>query len=583
MASIWRCRSRVRLRHILSIDQPITLFRHPFSSWSPQCQRKALEEKVPPPPQPATIWRRRSRLLLEAQSKANHLTHEARPDLKLLKAAIWHDIGKNGSERLFADKEQTDRVLARITDLYNEMALKGIAIDNRWCLIMITSFGNILTQRTESAEGISHEEMLHYLRLARKLFLEVSSELTQPRFTNTALIHGILDLEMKVAMTLIREAKENQDVNRSIIINDHLHWVTDMANIMATRPKDELYHQDLISLSSTKAGTTTINLHILRRDYVRAIESLRQLLKHAANIPKSTNVKGEARTLHLRRIEQNHNLARGAIINVLVVLCRDVRKEGGHFRSLIKEVIKIAHDSVEDGLWDIMSGDEQSRSKLSSRNGKGPSFDFARLCVRAINAVSPATTRKRRATEGVMYAMIHGDERQHCEDFFDLMKVIIDIRSATVARELAQTLRQSTSDVPLTDLEPITQPWRRSFRWIFDINREMSARVVWCLFSPWCRNEMRIGMRDRTAYEEAQLLADEETDLFLKRFALVLNDFMILFGMSEGSWRAAAIALGKILNLLPSIEGRKQAKEMFEEAYEKARKNNFGAIPQTKK
>lgn len=587
MASIWRCRSRVRLRHILSNDPPIILFRHAFSTFFPQGQRKDAYKVALS--QQALIWRKRSRILLEAQSKTPAI--KSNRVSMLLRAAIWHDINQVSKNMLFADKEQTDGVLRRITDLYDEMTTNGIPIDNKWCQIMITSFGNILTQRSESSEGISYAEMLHFLKLARKMFLQVSTQLIQTTFTNTVLIHGILDLEMKVAMTLVREANENPDYNRNNI-NEHLHWVTDMANMMAARreissqglsPEAEAYQQDLISLSSAKAGTTTINLFILRHDYSRAIDALRQLLKHTANIPKSTNSKGEAQVQHFRRIGQIHTIARGALINVLVVLCRDVRKEGGRFRSLIKEVIKLAHNSIEDGIWDIMRGDHRSRSGLLSRDGKGPSYDFARLCARAISAVSPAYVRDRKAANGGTFPTIPGDERQHCEDFFDLLKVIIDVRSSTVARELAQTLRQTTSDGPLSPLEPIAQPWRRSFRFIFDINRVMSARIVWCLFAPWSRPELRISKNDQMHDEEARVLADEETDLLLKRFDLILNDFMILFGMSEGSWRAAAIALKKTLNLAPSQRGREKAKLMFDEAYEKARKNNFGAIPQQTK
>lgn len=588
MATLWRCRSRVRLRHIVSNYTPILHFRHAFSTSFLQYQRISLSRNAS---EHAMIWRKRSRLLLEVRSNKDEITDDERPDLKLLQAAIWHDFYQNTNRTLFSDKEQTDRILGRITDLYDEMTSIGISIDNRWCKIMIATFSSILNKRSRSEEGISYTEMLRFLRFARKMFLQVFSELSQTTYTNTALIHGILDLEMQVASALIREAKSNQEINRNQL-NEHLHWVTDMANMMASirgtisqdlSHAEEVYQQDLISLSSTKAGTTTINLFILQGDHARALKALQVLLKHAANITRSVSTRLKSNTQHLRRIEQNKSIARSALISFLVTLCKDVRKEGNPFRSMITEVVKLAYESVEDGLWDIMRGDHQSRSELHSRMYKGPSYDFARLCVRAINAVSPASTRRRRATDGVKYETLHGDEKQHCEDFFTLLKTVSHIRSSSVARELAQTLRQTTADQPLPSFEPIAQPWRRAFRAMFDINREMSARIVWCLFSQWSRNTMRISKEDQEQDENARLRANEEADVFLKRFAFVLNDFMISFGMSEASWQAAAIALQKTLHLAPCQKCRKEAKIMFEEAYEKARRNNFGAIPQHKK
>jgi tetratricopeptide (TPR) repeat protein len=593
MASIWRCRSRVRLRHIVSNETSI-LFRRTFSFTFPHHRRIYLSEGSSI--EQATIWQKRSELLLKAHSINNTIVKdEERPDIKLLKAAIWHDLDQiDTNENFFADKKQTDRIFRRITYLYDEMTSNGISIDNRWCKIMITTFGSILTRRSRNGDGMPYTEMLQFLQLARKIFLQVSSELDEPLFTNTAIIHSMLDLEMQVAIALIREANDDLDIDRNRI-NEHLRWVTEMANMMAKRrttilPKstfsaaeDEAYQQDLISLSSTKAGTTTINLYLLRNDYARAVEALRKLLKHSANIPKNTKVKRKAKLQHLRRVGQNYTIARGALINVLIVLCKNVRKEGRPVRSLIMEVIKLARTSTEEGLWDTMVGDQQSRSELSSRECEGPSYDFVRLCSRAISAVSPATTKNRRAKDGVRFEMIPGDEKRHQEDFFDLLKIIIDIRSSAVARELVQTLRQTTSDQPISSLEPIANPWRRSFREIFDVNREMSARIVWCLFSSWSRVEMRISKEQQKQDEEARLRTQQETELFLKRLAFILNDFMISFGMSEPSWRAVAIALRKTLHLLPSQEGRKQAMEMFEEAYEKAKSGNFGAIPSHKR
>lgn len=589
MATLWHCLHSVRLRHTFAYN-----IYSASRSASKSTFSKAQHLIAPVNSSDhASIWQKRSKFLVEgprSKAFAKVLSDEYRLDLILLRAAIWHDFHSCPPRQLFKHKQDTDQIIKRVIDLYEEMASNQIHVDNRWCNVLIHTLSNIVKQRGNNGESMSYAEISDYLNLARKMFLQISSDLSHLTFINTSLVHGLVNLEMQAAATLRHECDNSSSIDQKSI-SEHLQWVTDLANMMANKrakalqeerfdsPNEETYRQDLINLSSTKADITIINLYILRGDLARAVEALRGLLKHAADLTNDKNTKRKAASQHLRRVAQNYTLARSAMINVLVGLCNKVRTEGRNFRFLITEVIQLAQKSVEDGVWDVVLGDDRSRSKLRGQNRQGPSYDLARLCSRAVSAVSPATTKKRRAVDGVKFEMIDGDEWQHCEDFFALLKIIIDLRSSAVAREIVQTLRQTVHDQPLSSLEPIAQPWRKSFRTIFDFNREMSARIIWCSFSPWSRKEKRISKKEQETNQEAQKRAQKETDLFLKRLTFILNDFMIPFGMSEASWQAAATAIRNILHLVPSPTGREHAKVLFEQAYERARKGNFGAIP----
>lgn len=529
------------------------------------------------------IWQRKPLFLVAARVLRPDPKRRlaARPDILLLKAATRLDNTgrKSNQESKVSSRRETsvNELCTRLEKLHFEMLGLGIAVDNRWAMMLITALARNLAPSKATDEMLTYDHVLHNTKLAHELFFGQLHYMAQPAKGNEALLYSVLDLEINTVTALITYDKQSHVQEKHIL--SHLNWIKELTKMLAVREKDatsadlsKLSRQQTAStqqirFSAVKAKYATINLQLLCDDITAAFGTLQSLLECVthANLNRSgAAYDADPRSLHHH--QRLCHLTRSAMINVLTYLCRHVGEGQQQCRKRIMTLLGWAQQSLEAGVWDVLEGDEEAKVTMSRRSKRGPSFDFARLWSRGVSALSPAASRDRRTHGGVSYKHDDRDGR-HGDDFFAVIELLIETHTMAVQREVADGSGQVSGD----PTRPTHQPWLLAFKDIFQDDLTRVSRMIWSLSSQWSRPDAHFSQAKIDSDPKVAAAAAAAAQQYNERLQIIVEKVFVGFHLAPRAWVAASIALKQTLHHVPTRQGRERAQRLFDDLRPQAR------------